>query len=156
MLVDAACREGSYHRLVRQDARRDRCLDRPRGPNPPARGKRGSTYHVLVDCRGVPPAVRLSAANVHACKLPGPLVDAVPPIRRPIGQPGRPRFRPAKLHGDEAHAVACFRQAPRRRGITSRLARRGIGSSERSGRYRFLHRACALTRLRYLQQVGQD
>jgi hypothetical protein len=58
------------------------------GPSPTDRGKAGSTYHLLVDRRGVPLAVQLSAANVHDSKLLEPLVDAVPPIRRPTGAPG--------------------------------------------------------------------
>jgi Transposase DDE domain len=66
------------------------------------RGKAGSTDHLLVDRQGVPLAVQLSAANVHDSKLFVPLVDAVEPIGRPTGEPGRPRQRPAKLHGDEA------------------------------------------------------
>jgi transposase len=102
------------------------------------RGKAGSKFHVLVDRWGVPLAVLLSAANVHDSKLLEPLIDAVPPIRRPIGQPGRPRFRPAKLHGDKGYDFAFCRDALRRRGITPRIARRGIDSSERLGRYRWI------------------
>src|ERR671939_1319096 len=108
------------------------------GPNPTDRGKRGSKYHLLVDRQGVPLAVDLSAANVPDCKLLEPLVDAVPPIRRPVGQPGRPRFRPAKLHGDKGYDYPTCRRAPRQRGIASRIARRGIDSSERLGRYRWV------------------
>ena len=155
------------------------------GPNPVDRGKAGSKFHLSVDRHGVPLAVLLSAANVHDSKLLEPLVDAVPPIRRPIGQPGRPRFRPAKLHGDKGYDFAFCRNALRRRGITPRIARRGVDSSERLGRYRWivertnawmlayrrlalrfdrqaasmlalLHLACALICLRFFQQVGQD
>jgi len=155
------------------------------GPNPTDRGKRGSKYHVLVDRHGVPLAVQLSAANVHDCKLLEPLVDGVPPIRRPMAQPGRPRFRPGKLHGDKGYDFAFCRQALRRRGITPRIARRGIDSSERLGQYRwvvertnswvlayrrlatrfdrqaasvfaFLQLACALICLRFLHQVERS
>jgi transposase len=108
------------------------------GPNPTDRGKRGSKYHVLVDRQGVPLAVQLSAANVHDCKLLEPLVDAVPPIRRPTGQPGRPRFRPAKLHGDKGNDYPACRRALRRRQIAPRIARRGVESSERLGRHRWV------------------
>ena len=52
----------------------------------------------------MPLAVQLTAANVHDSKLLEPLVDAVRPIRRPTGEPGRPRKRPAKLHADKAYA----------------------------------------------------
>jgi IS5 family transposase len=62
-------------------------------------------------------------------------VDAVEPIKRPRG---RPRKRPAKLHTDKAYDAAERRRALRRRGITPRIARRGIESSERLGRYRWV------------------
>lgn len=149
------------------------------GPNPTDRGKRGSKYHLVVDRQGIPLAAMLSAANVHDCKLLEPLVDAVPSIRRPIGQPGRLRSRPAKLHADEGYDYPACRRALRQRGITPRIARRGVESSERLGRHRwvvertnswilahrrlatrfdrqaasvlaFLHLACALICLRFL------
>jgi hypothetical protein len=71
------------------------------GPNPTDRGKSGSKYHLLVDRCGIPLAVCLSAANTHDSMLLEAVVDAVPPIKGPRGRPGRPRKRPAKLHGDK-------------------------------------------------------
>ena len=91
---------------------------------------------MVVDRQGGPLAVPRSAANAHDSQLLEAVVDAVPPIRQPVGKSGRPRFRPAKLHGDKAYAFALCRQALRRRGIMPRIARRGIDSSERLGRYR--------------------
>jgi transposase len=108
------------------------------GPNPTDRGKKGSKYHVLVDRQGIPLAVQLTAANVHDSKLLEPLVDAVQPIRRPIGASGRPRKRPAKLHADKGYDFPEKRRALRRRGITPRIARRGVESSERLGRHRWV------------------
>jgi IS5 family transposase len=102
------------------------------------RGKRGSKYHLAVDRNGIPLAVRLSAANVHDSKVLEPLVDAIPPIVGPRGRPGRPRFRPAKLHADKAYDSAEKRRALRARGITPRIARRGVESSERLGQYRWV------------------
>ena len=67
-----------------------------------------------------------------------PLVDAIPPIIGPRGRPGRPRKRPAKLHADKAYDSTHLRRALRARGIIPRLARRGIDSSERLGRYRWV------------------
>ncbi len=67
-----------------------------------------------------------------------PLIDAIPPIVGPRGRPGRPRFRPAKLHGDKAYDFPACRRALRARGIASRIARRGIESSERLGRHRWV------------------
>ena len=85
----------------------------------------------------MPLAVALSAANVHDSQLLEPLVDAVPPIWRPVGEPGRPRRRPAKLHGDKGYDYPVLRRALRRRGIAPRIARRGVESRERLGRYRW-------------------
>ncbi|HEX2184092.1 MAG TPA: IS5 family transposase [Chloroflexota bacterium] len=155
------------------------------GPNPTDRGKAGSKYHLLVDRQGVPLAVQLTAANVHDSKVLEPLVDAVRPIRRPTGQPGRPRKRPAKLHADKGYDYPEKRRALRRRGITPRIARRGVESSDRLGRFRwvverslawlvafrklairfdrqaasvlaFLHLACALICLRYLAHAETE
>ena len=108
------------------------------GPNPVDRGKPGSKYHLIVDRSGVPLAVRLSAANAHDATQLLRLVDAIPPIIGPRGRPGRPRKCPANLHADKAYDSADLRRALRARGITPRLARRGIDSSERLGRYRWV------------------
>ena len=66
------------------------------------------------------------------------MLDAVSPIRRPRGRPGRPRKRPERLHADKAYDFDRCRQALRRRGITPRIARRGVDSSEKLGRYRWV------------------
>jgi IS5 family transposase len=66
------------------------------------------------------------------------MVDAVPPVKGPRGQPGRPRKRPAKLHGDKGYDYPRCRRELRRRGITPRIARRGIESSDRLGRHRYV------------------
>jgi len=108
------------------------------GPNPTDRGKPGSKYHLVVDRKGIPLAVRLSAANAHDATLLLPLVDAIPPIIGPRGRPGRPRKRPAKLHADKAYDYPVLRRALRARSITSRIARRGVDSSERLGRHRWV------------------
>ena len=103
------------------------------GPNPVDRGKPGSKYHLVVDRNGIPLAVRLSAANAHDATQLLPLVDAIPPIIGPRGKPGRPRKRPAKLHADKAYDSSDLRRALRARGITPRIARRGIDSSRAAG-----------------------
>jgi transposase len=79
----------------------------------------------------------LSAANTHDSQLLELLVDAVPAVIGPRGRPGRPRKRPAKLHGDKGYDYPTCRQLLRRRGITPRIARRGIESSTRLGRHRW-------------------
>ena len=152
------------------------------GANPVDRGKPGSKYHPLIDGTGIPLAVGLSAANTHDSQLLEQLVDAVPAIVGPRGRPGRPRRRPAKLHADKGYDYPSCRRALRRRGITPRIARRGIESSQRLGRHRstverslawllanrrvtvryerradllmaFLHLACALTCSRKLKSL---
>jgi transposase len=83
-------------------------------------------------------AVSLSAANTHDSVLLEQVVDAVAPVKGPHGRPGRPRRRPAKLHLDKGYDYPRCRRALRRRGITPRIARRGIESSQRLGRHRYV------------------
>ncbi len=90
---------------------------------------------MVVDRQGLPLAVKLSAANLHDSVLVETVIDAIEPIRRPRG---RPRKRPAKLHADKGYDYPRCRQALRRRGITPRIARRGIESSEKLGRHRWV------------------
>jgi IS5 family transposase len=96
--------------------------------------------------------VRLSAANVHDSQMLEVMLDAIWPIRQPRGGRGRPRRRPAKLHADKGYDYPRCRAACRRRGIVPRIARRGIESSERLGRHRWVvERTLAwLTRFRRL------
>jgi IS5 family transposase len=90
----------------------------------------------VVEAAGVPLAARLSAANVHDSRMMLEVVDAIEPIRR--CRRGRPRKRPERLHADKAYDSADLRAALRRRGITPRIARKGVESSERLGRYRWV------------------
>jgi IS5 family transposase len=64
-----------------------------------------------------------------------PLIEAIPAIKTPRG--GR-RKRPEKLHADKGYDFSVNRRALRARGITPRIARRGIESKERLGRYRWV------------------
>jgi transposase len=64
-----------------------------------------------------------------------PMLDAIPPIR---GRRGRPRFRPERLHADKAYDHVFCRAGCSVRGITPRIARRGIESKERLGRHRWV------------------
>ena len=64
-----------------------------------------------------------------------PTLDAVPPVR---GRRGRPRRRPAKLHADKAYDARARRKECRARGIQPRIARRGVDSSEKLGRHRWV------------------
>ena len=77
----------------------------------------------------------ISAANRNDHLLLDDLVDAVAPVRQPVG---RPRKRPGKLHADKGYDYRACRTALRRRGITARIARKGIESSTRLGRHRYV------------------
>ena len=105
--------------------------------NPVDRGQPGSKDHLLIEATGLPLAVGLSAANTHDSQLLEPMVDAVPAVIGPRGKPGRPRRRPAKLHGDKGYAYPTCRRMLRRRGIRPRIARRGVESTTRLGRHRW-------------------
>jgi IS5 family transposase len=65
-----------------------------------------------------------------------PTLDAVPPVR--TGRQGRPRRRPHKLHADKAYDHRRCREECRTRGIAPRIARRGIESSQRLGKHRWI------------------
>ena len=105
------------------------------GPNPTDPGKAGTKRHLVTDRAGVPLAARLTPANRHDSVAFEELVDAIPPIRRPRG---RPRKRPEKLHADKGYDFPRCRAALRRRHIKSRIARRGVDSSARLGRHRWV------------------
>jgi transposase len=96
--------------------------------------KAGVWRHLLVDRSGVPLAVMLTGAQVHDSKVFEALVDSVEPVK---SSRGRPRRRPAKLHADKGYDYPCCRRFLRRRGIKTRIARRGTQSSERLGRHRW-------------------
>ena len=91
-----------------------------------------------MDRPGDPLANRLSAANAHDVTQLVPLLDAIPAIIGPRGRPGRPCKLPAKLHADKSYDYPVLRRALWARGITPRVGRRGIDSSERLGRYRWV------------------
>jgi IS5 family transposase len=88
----------------------------------------------VIDATGLPLAVTVTAANTPDRVLLAAMVDDVAAVRMPSG---RRRNRPAKLHADKAYDSRANRQALRRRGIRPRIARRGVESSQRLGRYRW-------------------
>ena len=63
-------------------------------------------------------------------------LDAIPPVRS--GRRGRPRYRPRKLHADKGYDYHLCRKLLNSRGIVARIARKGIESKERLGRYRWV------------------
>ena len=73
----------------------------------------------------------------HDSQLLEQLVDAVAAVIGARGRPGRPRKRPTKLHADKGDDFPSCRRVLRRRGISPRIARRGVESSQRLGRHRW-------------------
>ncbi|MER5325483.1 IS5 family transposase [Streptosporangium roseum] len=105
------------------------------GPSPVDRGKPGAKIHLITERTGLPIAVAISAANTHDSLALEPLVRSIPPIR---SRRGPRRRRPAKLHGDKGYDYPRPRTFLRSRGIIPRIARRGIESSHRLGRHRWV------------------
>jgi transposase len=103
-------------------------------PNPTDRGHPGTKRHLIVDRQGIPLATLLTGANRHDSMAFEDLIDAVPAIRCPSGR----RKRPATLHADKAYDVPRCRRALHRRHIRVRIARKGIESSQRLGRRRWV------------------
>lgn len=121
---------------------RDRLGQRPgpqrgqlTGPNPTGRGKKGSKVHLIVDRRGLPLSVGISVASLHDSQALIPPVRGIPPIRSGRGPRHR---RPAKRHGDKGYDYCHLRRWLTSRGIRHRLARKGIESSRRLGRHRWV------------------
>ena len=106
------------------------------GPNPTDRGKPGTKRHLVTDARGTPLGVLIGPANQHDSRMLAPTLDAVPPVRG--GRRGRPRRRPGKLHADKGYDHARCRRECRARGIVPRIARRGVDTSARLGRHRWV------------------
>jgi IS5 family transposase len=63
-------------------------------------------------------------------------LDAMPGVRS--GKRGRPRKRPAKLHADKAYDSRRCRAECRARSIRPRIARKGVETSARLGRHRWV------------------
>jgi hypothetical protein len=93
----------------------------------------------MCDRRRLPLTVLISAANVHDSQLMVPLLDSVASAR---SVRSRPRARPDKLHADRACDMPALHDEIRRRGITVRIARKGIESNQRLGRHRWIVEAC--------------
>lgn len=105
------------------------------GPNPTDRGKSGAKRHLVVNMDGIPLVCLLSGATRHDSKMVAPTLDALPAIG---GTRGRLRKRPRKVHADKGYDNTACRQYCRNRGMAPRIARRGVESSERLGRHRWV------------------
>jgi transposase len=89
----------------------------------------------VVERTGLPLASLLTGANRHDTMVFEALLDAIPPIKQANG---RRRKRPAKGHADKAYDIPRCRRALTKRHIKVRIARKGIDSSARLGRHRWV------------------
>lgn len=83
----------------------------------------------------MPLSVAVSAANTNDSFALKPLVMAIPAIR---SRRGPRRRKPAKLHADKAYDHVDLRAWVRGRGIAVRIARKGIESSKKLGKHRWV------------------
>lgn len=83
---------------------------------------------------GIVLSLLLGPANRPDQELFASLLDDVPMVATPAG--GR-RCRPDRCHADKGYDYRHCRAYLRRRGITARIARKGIESSQRLGRHRW-------------------
>jgi IS5 family transposase len=77
----------------------------------------------------------LTAANVNETTVFQEYIDALPTIAK---KRGRPRWKPDKVHADKGYDSQANRDYLKEAGILPRIARRGIESSEKLGRYRWV------------------
>lgn len=82
--------------------------------------------------------MRCTGANVHDTKTLEMMVDAIPPIKKGPKGRGRHASDRANCMLTKAYDSKANRQALRRRSIIPRIARRGIESSEKLGRHRWV------------------
>jgi transposase len=90
---------------------------------------------LVTDRNGLPLSLGISGANLHDSQGLEPLIRRIPPIR---SRRGPRRRQPAKLHGDKGYDYDHLRRWLRARGIMPRIARKGIESSQRLGRHRWV------------------
>ncbi len=91
--------------------------------------------HILSDRGGLPLVVGVSVGNTHDLHGLKPLVASL----RSRHDPERGRHcKPRKLHADKAYDTAELRRWLRGKRIAVRIVRKGIDSSERLGRHRWV------------------
>ena len=77
----------------------------------------------------------ITGANRHDSVVFEELIDAIPLIKQ---SRGARRKRPDKVHAEKGYDFKRCRSALSKRGIKVRIARRGIDSSDRLGRHRWV------------------
>jgi transposase len=91
--------------------------------------------HVLSDAAGLPLVVGVSAADVHDSQALKAMLLGL--LTRHDPHRGR-YFKPQRLHADKAYDIPELRKWVRGKRIGVRIARKGIESSERLGRRRWV------------------
>ncbi|WP_344500903.1 IS5 family transposase [Streptomyces enissocaesilis] len=104
------------------------------GPSPVDRGKPGSKMHVLSDAAGLPLRVGLSAANTHDSQALKPMLSHFHMGHELHAADSKPQ----RLHADKAYDIPELRKWLWGKRIGVRIARKGIESSERLGRRRWV------------------
>lgn len=102
---------------------------------PRGRGKPDSKMHILSDANGLPLLVGLSAANTHDSLALKPMITGHQTRHDP--HHGR-YFKPQRLHADKAYDVPHLPKWLWGKHIGVRIAHKGIESSERLGRRRWV------------------
>ena len=105
------------------------------GPNPTDRGKPGTKRHLAVDRQGLPLVAGPTGAERPDATVFAAVLASIPPARGPCG---RPRQRPEKVHADKGYDARHWRRYLHRRGITVRIARKGVEDKARLGRWRWV------------------
>jgi transposase len=90
---------------------------------------------VITDAHGTPLAVSLTGGNRHDVTELMALVDAIPAV---TGCRGRPRQRPDVLYADRAYDYNKYRRLLRGKGISTRIARRGVAHGSGLGAFRWV------------------
>ena len=105
------------------------------GPNPTDRGKPGTKHHLVTDRQGIPLVSLQTAANVNEGTV---LLDASMPSRRSSSPPARPVAALTSSTPTRPTSPGDRGAALEQRGITPRIARKGIESKTRLGRHRWV------------------
>jgi transposase len=84
---------------------------------------------------------RAAVIRMSTFRVPDDLwnrIEPLLPLEPPKPEGGRPRTRPVTLHADKACDIPRCRRYLDRRRITVRIARKGIASSQKPGRRRWV------------------
>ena len=106
------------------------------GPSTVDRGWRGSKHHLICDAGGIPLAVSLTGGNRNDVTQ---LIHWSTPSRRSVADAAAPAgARPPELFADRGYDFDIRRRQLRARGITPRIARRGVAHGSGLGRQRWV------------------